>query len=194
MNWRYWAAFERKWEFRWAFWAWSSFQTGPEIDPLWAFQMDGRHTKLGLSLRVGYAIQIHSMALHGCALLLASAVPPAKITCFNGLLHPTFSPFPSLVKPFVNCTSTSSFSYRATPLPPKFVYPDPIPEFAEAVSSRIAPLSPQIDSGLGVDFEVFSFFLCRKPGNSGNIYRRNSQRIARHLGTTSIPLWRFAPR
>lgn len=84
------------------------------------------------------------MALYGCALVSPIAVSPAKITSFNGFHYPPFSSFPPFVKPFVNSTLTSSFIYRATPIPASYVYPEPIPEFAEVVSfPDVASLSAQ---------------------------------------------------
>ncbi|KAG6600134.1 hypothetical protein SDJN03_05367, partial [Cucurbita argyrosperma subsp. sororia] len=63
--------------------------------------------------------------LYGCALVLVS---PAKISCFNGLLHPTFCPFPSRVT-FVNCNLTLSVGYRSNPIVAEYVCLDPIAEF-----------------------------------------------------------------
>ncbi|XP_038891536.1 protein PLASTID REDOX INSENSITIVE 2, chloroplastic-like [Benincasa hispida] len=92
------------------------------------------------------------MAPYGCALVLAIAVSPAKITSFNGLHYPIFSTFPSFVKPFVNYTLTSSFIYRATPIPASYVYPEPIPEFAEVETQKF---KEQLSKKLAKDRETF---------------------------------------
>ncbi|KAG7030800.1 hypothetical protein SDJN02_04837, partial [Cucurbita argyrosperma subsp. argyrosperma] len=82
--------------------------------------------------------------LYGCALVLVS---PAKISCFNGLLHPTFCPFPSRVT-FVNCNLTLSVGYRSNPIVAEYVCLDPIAEFVVVVSFSLqySALSAQIDS------------------------------------------------
>ncbi|XP_008446244.1 uncharacterized protein LOC103489034 isoform X2 [Cucumis melo] len=92
------------------------------------------------------------MAPYGCALVSAIEVSPAKITSFNGLHYPTFSLFPSFVKPLVNCTLTSSVIYRATPITASYVYPEPIPEFAEVETQKF---KEQLSKKLAKDRETF---------------------------------------
>ncbi|XP_023513727.1 protein PLASTID REDOX INSENSITIVE 2, chloroplastic-like isoform X2 [Cucurbita pepo subsp. pepo] len=95
------------------------------------------------------------MASYSCVLVSAIAVSPAKTTCFNGLNYPTFSPSSSsssLVKPFVNCTLTSSIIYRATPATASCVYHDPIPEFAEVETKKF---KEQLSKKLAKDRETF---------------------------------------
>jgi len=94
--------------------------------------------------------------LYGCALVLVS---PAKISCFNGLLHPTFCPFPSRVT-FVNCNLTLSVGYRSNPIVAEYVCLDPIAEFVVVVSFsfQYSALSAQIDSGFALIYMFGCFW------------------------------------
>ncbi|KAE8648725.1 protein PLASTID REDOX INSENSITIVE 2, chloroplastic isoform X1 [Cucumis sativus] len=92
------------------------------------------------------------MARYGGALVSAVEVSPAKIAGFNGLHYPTFFLFPSFVKPLVNCTLTSSVIYRATPITASYVYPEPIPEFAEVETQKF---KEQLSKKLAKDRETF---------------------------------------
>ncbi|XP_023553226.1 uncharacterized protein LOC111810699 [Cucurbita pepo subsp. pepo] len=85
--------------------------------------------------------------LYGWAMVLVS---PAKISCFNGLLHPTFCPFPSRVT-FVNCNLTLSVGYRSNPIVAEYVCLDPVAEFVVIETQRF---KEQVSEKLAKDRET----------------------------------------
>lgn len=138
------------------------------------------------------------MALHGCSCSLSlpsvSALPPAKtqISSDYSGLHILRSPCATLNPPLpvisslsfvilsTKPSSTKRFATRAT-TQQNYVYPDPIPEFAEAetlkfkvelmrkLSMEKEKFGGELDEVVSVCTEIFSQFLLKEYGGPGTL-------------------------
>ncbi|KAK2985326.1 hypothetical protein RJ640_029470 [Escallonia rubra] len=118
----------------------------------------------------------------GRSATISTAVPAKRRTSNSSILSPPRAilrtPCAILRPPPSVASKAFSFSPRATTPPQKYVYPDPIPEFAAAVTTTLSiecvcvekdTFGNDLDAVVDVCSEIFSDFLNKEYGGPGTL-------------------------